>query len=182
MLLALEITCLDFTSFLLLGNNLSIGFSIISAMVWVKTRLFCACRIILVILVTDGIVAAYGREETKMLPDIVTYLQSDTSLTRRTLVDILKSSGTLYMVKKNPQRYMEDVSKIITANMKAMLVDGIKYTKLGDDEFYAQELFESEELQGYLNQNMIPSNRSVYEYVVFDSGLHHAYTSSPTSS
>lgn len=108
-------------------------------------------------------------EGTKMLPDIVTYLQANTSLTRRTLVDILKSSGTLDMFKKNPQRYMEDVSKIITANMKAMLVDGIKYTKLGDDEFYAQELFDTEELTGYLEHNMIEAQKSVYEYVVYDS-------------
>lgn len=108
-------------------------------------------------------------EEKKLLPDIVTYLQANTSLTRRTLVDILKKSATLDMFKKNPQRYMEDVSKIITANMKAMLVDGIKYTKLGDDEYYAQELFDTEELTGYLEHNMIETHKSVYEYVVYDS-------------
>ncbi len=108
-------------------------------------------------------------EEKKLLPDIVTYLQANTSLTRRTLVDILKKSGTLDMFKKNSQRYMEDVSKIITANMKAMLVDGIKYTKLGDDEYYAQELFDTEELTGYLEHNMIETHKSVYEYVVYDS-------------
>ena len=73
------------------------------------------------------------------------------------------------MFKKNPQRYMEDVSKIISANMKAMLVDGIKYTKLGDDEYYAQELFDTEELTGYLEHNMIEAQKSVYEYVVYDS-------------
>ena len=64
---------------------------------------------------------------------------------------------------------MEEALRIITLKMRGMIVDGIKYTKIGNDEYYAQELFESEELQGYLNQNMIPSNRSVYEYVVFDS-------------
>jgi type III restriction enzyme len=30
------------------------------------------------------------------------------------------------------------------------LVDGIKYQRLGDEHFYAQELFETEELTGYL--------------------------------
>lgn len=113
--------------------------------------------------------AVSSGEETQLLPDIVTYLQANTSLTRRTLVAILKDSGTLDMFKKNPQRYMEDVSKIITANMKAMLVDGIKYTKLGDDEYYAQELFDTEELTGYLEHNMIEAQKSVYEYVVYDS-------------
>ena len=113
--------------------------------------------------------AVSSGEETQLLPDIVTYLQVNTSLTRRTLVAILKDSGTLDMFKKNPQRYMEDVCKIITANMKAMLVDGIKYTKLGDDEYYAQELFDTEELTGYLEHNMIEAKKSVYEYVVYDS-------------
>lgn len=53
--------------------------------------------------------------------------------------------------------------------MRGFIVDGIKYTKIGDDEFYAQELFESEELWGYLSHNMIKSDRSAFEYVVFDS-------------
>lgn len=54
-------------------------------------------------------------------------------------------------------------------NKKHRVVDGIKYTKIGDDEYYAQELFESEELTGYLNKNLLKSKKSVYEYVVFDS-------------
>lgn len=111
----------------------------------------------------------YSGEETQMLPDVVTYLQTNTSLTRRTIVSILKCSGTLDMFKKNPQKYMEDANKIISANMKSMLVDGIKYTRLGDDEYYAQELFDTEELAGYLEHNMIEAKKSVYDYVVYDS-------------
>ncbi len=53
--------------------------------------------------------------------------------------------------------------------MYRSIIDGIKYTKIGEESYYAQELFESEELQGYLNQNIIPGTKSVYEYVVFDS-------------
>ena len=39
---------------------------------------------------------------------------------------------------------------------------------LGDEEYYAQELFELEELTGYL-RNMLNSTKSVYEQVVYDS-------------
>jgi len=113
--------------------------------------------------------AVSSGDEKEMLPDIITYLQNSTSLTRRTLVSILKISDTLHLFKRNPQRYMEDANKIISSQMKLMLVDGIKYTRLGDDEFYAQELFETEELMGYLEHNMIASKKSVYEYVVYDS-------------
>ncbi len=50
-----------------------------------------------------------------------------------------------------------------------MIVDGIKYTKVGDNEYYAQELFENTELFGYLSKNMLESQRSVYDHVIYDS-------------
>jgi type III restriction enzyme len=48
------------------------------------------------------------------------------------------------------------------------VVDGIKYQRLGDSSYYAQELFEREELTGYL-KNMLDADKSVYERVVYDS-------------
>ena len=109
-----------------------------------------------------------GKEQ---LPDIITYLQNRTGLTRRTIVKILTESKTLDLFKKNPQTYMEEVAKIITSTMRLFIVDGIKYTKLGDTEFYAQELFDTQELTGYLERNMFESHRSVYDYVVYDSDV-----------
>jgi type III restriction enzyme len=103
------------------------------------------------------------------IPDIIAYLQNETNLTRKTIVEILLRSKTIHLFKKNPQRYMEQVAQIISSKMKLMIVDGIKYTKLGDEEYYAQELFETEEITGYLSKNMIESKKSVYEYVVYDS-------------
>ena len=47
-------------------------------------------------------------------------------------------------------------------------MDGIKYQRLGDECYYAQELFEQEELTGYL-KNMLAVEKSVYEHVVYDS-------------
>jgi type III restriction enzyme len=49
------------------------------------------------------------------------------------------------------------------------LVDGIKYQRIGDEAYYAQELFNQEELTGYL-KNMLPATKAAYEYVVYDSG------------
>ncbi len=112
------------------------------------------------------------------LPDIIAYLQNETNLTRKTIVEILIRSKTLHLFKKNPQKYMEQVAQIITAKMRHMIVDGIKYTKIGDDEYYAQELFETEELVGYLNKNMIESKKSVYEYVVYDSATEESFAKS----
>ncbi|KXL53692.1 type III restriction enzyme, res subunit [Anaerotignum neopropionicum] len=112
------------------------------------------------------------------LPDVVTYLQNRTNLTRKTIVEILIQSSTLHLFKKNPQAYMEDAAKCITSVMKLLIVDGIKYTKLGESEYYAQELFDTQELTGYLERNMIESHRSVYNYVVYDSGVERSFAES----
>jgi len=112
------------------------------------------------------------------IPDIIAYLQNETNLTRKTIVEILIRSKTISLFKKNPQRYMEHVSQIISSMMRLMIVDGIKYTKIGEDEYYAQELFDDKELTGYLSKNMIESKKSVYEYVVFDSGNEESFATS----
>ena len=114
-------------------------------------------------------VALLATSVVETLPDIITFLQNRTNLTRRTIVEILTQSKTLDLFKKNPQKYMDEVGKLIESQMRLMIIDGIKYTKIGDDEFYVQSEFENEELFGYLNKNMVPSNKSVYEYVVYDS-------------
>ena len=105
------------------------------------------------------------------LPDIITYLQNETQLTRRTIVEILKQSDKMQDFKNNPQKFMDEVRDIIKIKTKYLIVDGIKYEKLGNDEYYAQELFENEELYGYLSKNMLESTKSVYDYVVYDSGV-----------
>ena len=112
------------------------------------------------------------------IPDIIAYLQNETNLTRKTIVEILLRSKTVHLFKKNPQRYMEQVVQIISAKMRYMIVDGIKYTKIGNDEYYAQELFETKELTGYLSKNMIESKKSVYEYVVYDSANEESFATS----
>jgi len=103
------------------------------------------------------------------LPDILTDLQNKTSLTRRSLASILINSSRLIDFRRNPQQYIENVVNAINHTKRLALVDGIKYQKIGDDVFYAQELFENEELFGYLSKNMLESQKSVYEYVVYDS-------------
>jgi type III restriction enzyme len=108
-------------------------------------------------------------DERVFLPDIVTFLQNKTFLKRKTIVDILIQSGTLSLFKKNPQKYMDEIAKIISSELRMMIVDGVKYTKVGDDAYYTQELFEDEELFGYLSKNMLESQKSVYEYVIYDS-------------
>lgn len=102
------------------------------------------------------------------LPDLLTELQDRTQLTRRSLVKILTDSKRLDDFKKNPQQFIDQAAEAINQTKRMALVDGIKYQRIGD--VYAQELFETEELTGYLHKNMLKAKKSVYEYVVYDSG------------
>ena len=105
------------------------------------------------------------------LPDIVTYLQNETNLTRRAIVEILTKSGKLEQFKNNPQKFIEQAIEMIQRTMRHFIIDGIKYEKIGEDSYYAQEIFEEQELTGYLNQNLQESKKGVYNYVVYDSSI-----------
>jgi type III restriction enzyme len=105
------------------------------------------------------------------LPDIVSYLQNATNLTRRSIVKILIDSDRLDDFKKNPQKFIEQATRLIRDQMSLFIVNGIKYQKIGDQDYYAQELFESHELYGYLKKNMLESQKSVYQHVVYDSDV-----------
>lgn len=136
-----------------------------------------------VIDVTQGGVLARGVSEritvpdteSHPLPDIISYLQNETNLTRRTVAEILVRSRRLEDFKKNPQQFIEKVLEFIRLEMRDIMVKGIKYEKIGDDHFYAQELMEENELYGYLSKNMIESKKSVYEYVVYDSAVEESF-------
>ena len=102
------------------------------------------------------------------LPDLLTDLQDKTHLTRRSLVEILTGSLRLNDFKRNPQDFIDISAEAINRTKRLALVDGIRYQRIGDDEYYAQELFEQEELSGYL-KNTLETQKSVYQHVVYDS-------------
>ncbi len=111
----------------------------------------------------------YYRNRNFQLPDVVTYLESHTNLTRKTVVQILLGLGDkLEAFKNNPQRFIELAGEVIRKQMRLAIVDGISYHRIGDEDYYAQELFQEEELTGYL-KNMVEANKSVYDYIICDS-------------
>jgi type III restriction enzyme len=108
------------------------------------------------------------------LPDILTDLQDKTQLTRRSIHRILVDSGRLDDFKRNPQQFIELAAGIINRSKRLALVDGIKYQRIGAEDYYAQELFETEELSGYL-KSMIDANKSVHEQVVYQSDTERTF-------
>ncbi len=63
----------------------------------------------------------------------------------------------------------------INRTKRLVLVDGIRYQRIGDNHYYAQELFKEDELTGYLKATL-ETQKSVYERVVYDSaGIEHRF-------
>jgi len=108
------------------------------------------------------------------LPDILTDLQDKTQLTRRSIQRILVESARLDDFKRNPQQFIELAAEIINRAKRLALVDGIKYQRIGTDDYYAQQLFEPEELSGYL-KSMIDANKSVHEQVIYQSDIERTF-------
>ena len=102
------------------------------------------------------------------LPDLLTELQDRTQLTRRSIYRILFDSRRLDDFKRNPQQFIELAAKAINSCKQRALVDGIRYQRIGEDAYFAQELFEQKELTGYL-RNMLAVEKSVHEKVIYES-------------
>lgn len=108
------------------------------------------------------------------LPDILTDLQDKTQLTRRSLRHVLVDSGRLDDFTRNPQQFIELTAELINRAKRMALVDGIKYQRIGTEAYYAQQLFETEELTGYL-KSMINANKSVHEEVIYQSDTERTF-------
>ncbi len=108
------------------------------------------------------------------LPDLLTDLQDKTQLTRRSIARILKESERLGDFTRNPQQFIELTAEAINRTKRLAIVDGIKYQRLGDEHYYAQELFETEELTGYL-KSMISAEKCVYENVIYGSDVEQTF-------
>ena len=51
---------------------------------------------------------------------------------------------------------------------------GVRGQQLGDEHYYAQELFETKELTGYLT-NMLNTTKSVYENIIYESDVERRF-------
>jgi type III restriction enzyme len=110
-----------------------------------------------------------------LLPDVLTELQDRTQLTRKTIHTIIADSGRLQQFRWNPQQFIEIFANEINRTKRKLIVDGIRYKPIGEDGYYAQELFESEELTGYVKNMLLDAEKSVYEAVIYDSHIEERF-------
>jgi len=135
------------------------------------------------LLVSDSVNDDYGiRFE---IPDMLTYIQSKTELTRHTILKILKVSGRLGEVLLNPQLFMDNAVSAIKSVLYGLMVEGIKYEKIGN-KVYEMTLFEDNELEIYLDRftfTINSQNKTIYEnYIPLDSSVENQFAKDCESS
>jgi type III restriction enzyme len=114
--------------------------------------------------------------DIETVPDILSYIQNKTRLTRDTICRILLESGKIEDIFINPQQFMDKVCEAINVVLNEMIVDGIKYEKIGDS-YWDQMLFDNEELSGYLEDlfEVTKKEKTVYDYIQIDSDIEQKF-------
>jgi len=112
------------------------------------------------------------------IPDVLGYIQDRTELTRHTLAEIIERSGRINDILVNPQLFMDLCSQAILGTLNDLMIDGIKYKKIGNSE-YEMRLFEEQELETYLNDfsfAVSDVSKTVYEeYIPLDSAVENQF-------
>lgn len=117
------------------------------------------------------------------IPDVLGYIQQKTELTRSTLMRILTESGRLVDVLSNPQLFLDLTSAAIKRVLYGLMIDGIKYEKIGGSE-YEMKLFEAQELEIYLNDftfkvgsaDTTQADKTIYEeFIPLDSFVENQF-------
>ena len=112
-----------------------------------------------------------GRYPLPNLVDTMMHLLENTTppmrLTRKTLLEIFKSTENKQAALDNPHEFAAAAVRIIKENLTDQLIDGIKYEKIG--KCYEMCQFEAE-IKSW-DKYLIPTKRSVYDHVIFDSDV-----------
>ena len=109
------------------------------------------------------------------LPDIIAELQQATSLTRRTLAEILVGSAKLGEFIGNPNDFIAMVQRCVRGELAKIVVEGIQYEKIGGSIYELRELQVDglEEKERFCDQMYQVQNqkKTDFDYVVYESGV-----------
>lgn len=103
------------------------------------------------------------------IPNIVAVISEQTLVNRRVVLEIIRQSGRGKEMLRNPQAFIEQLTEVIINNCYQLDIDGISYQRLAGEDYFTQEIFETEEFMANLDRNAVEVNKSVYDYVVYDS-------------
>jgi len=112
------------------------------------------------------------------IPDVLNYIQNKTGLTRSTILQILRNSDRLPDVLINPQLFMDFVVQKIKDVLNELIIDGIKYEKIGNKN-YDMLLFKDDEIKIYLDNiayKVNNSQKTIYEnFIPLDSNVEYEF-------
>ncbi|MCS4275145.1 type III restriction enzyme [Mycetocola sp. BIGb0189] len=113
------------------------------------------------------------------LPDIITELQEATSLTRKTIVDILIGSERLGEFIGNPNDFIAMTKRALQSELAKIVVDGIQYERIAGSVYELRELQRDgeEEKERFLDQmyKVQHTQKTDFDYVVFDSDVERQF-------
>ncbi|MCO7202122.1 DEAD/DEAH box helicase family protein [Microbacterium sp. CnD16-F] len=113
------------------------------------------------------------------LPDIIAELQEATSLTHKTIVDILIESGRLDDFIGNPNDYIAMAKRAIQTELAKLVVDGVQYEKIAGSVYELRELQRDglEEKERFLDQMYEVKNtqKTDFDFVVYDSDVERQF-------
>lgn len=113
------------------------------------------------------------------LPDIITELQEATSLTRKTIVDVLVGSSRLGEFISNPNDFIAMTKRAMQGELAKIVVDGIQYKKIGGSVYELRELQKDGEKlkERFLDQMYQVQNgqKTDFDYVVYDSDVERQF-------
>lgn len=109
------------------------------------------------------------RDDYTFEPNLAAIAAEQCLIKRETVLRILEESGRVDDFLRNPQLFGERFTEIVKYHRHELATDGISYIKLDGEYYYAQEIFDVEELIGNLDKNAVPVEHSVYDHIIYDS-------------
>ena len=109
------------------------------------------------------------------LPDIISYIQKQTELTRKTLIEIIKKSNRIPEFSINPQKFMDELIIIINKERHRLMIDGIQYEKLTVREHeWSMQLFRKDEMKSYFEQ-CLEVKKSIFDRIIYQSEIERKF-------
>lgn len=113
------------------------------------------------------------------LPDIILQLQESTSLTRKTIIDILLGSGRIGEFLTNPNDFIKMVTERIETELAHTLIEGIQYEPIGGSIYELRELQADglEEKDRFIDQlyKVTNKDKTDFDYLVLDSAVERQF-------
>jgi len=113
------------------------------------------------------------------LPDVVSFLQNETDLTRHTIIEILRECERIGDFRRNPQEFMTAAAREVSAALHDLVLAGIQYEKI-EGEVWEMQRIEREAEKGitrYLKDlyDVRNADKSLFDAIAFESEVERRF-------